>query len=109
MTQNIGEARIKKSTTILSTNSMEESNMSVKESPFLPSDTLENNSKVENINKKVDLAELVLIQPKINVEISPIIDNDKEDTDGKLETDEHENIPPPSDYDLEADLENNSA
>ena len=69
---------------------------------------MENNSKVENINNKVDLAELVLIQPKINVEISPIIDNDKEDTDGKLETDEHEKIPPPSDYDLEDDLENNS-
>ena len=96
------------STTILSTDSMEESNMSIKESSFLPSGTLENNSKVENINNKVDLAELVLIQPKINVEISPIIDNDKEDTDGKLESDEHKKIPPPFDYDLEDDLENKS-
>ena len=82
--------------------------MSVKESSFLPSDKLENNSKVEQINDKVELAELVLIQPKINIEISPIIDNDKEDTDGKLESDEHRKSPPPSDYDLEDVLENNS-
>ena len=64
--------------------------------------------KNETINKKVELAEMVLTQPKINTEISPINDNNKEDTDGKLESDEHRKSPPPSDYDLEDVRENNS-
>ena len=106
--ENLPKIELENSTTILSTDSRKESNMSVKEFSFLPSDKLENNSKVENINNKVELAELVLIQPKINIEISPNIDNDKEDTDGKLESDEHRKSPPPSDYDLEDNLENNS-
>ena len=80
---------------------MKEIKTSVKEPSFLPSDTLENNSKFENINDEVNLTDLILIRPKINVEISPIIDNGKEDTEEKIETDAHEEIPPLSEFDQE--------
>ena len=91
------------------TDSVKEIKLSVKEPSFLPSDALENDSKFENINDEVNLTDLILIRPKIGVEISTVIDNDKEDTDEKIETDDHEEIPPLSEYDLEDDQEDGQA
>ena len=49
-----------------------------------------------------------LNQPKINVEISSVFTNDKEDSDENLETDEYDKIPPLAEYDLEEDSEDES-